>query len=120
MLQHLTFVSPNAAELVAMAQAAQAAQQRRPEPAATSSQPPPPPSLQQQRHLHLPQQPVSDSTQQSRRQQGAEAGGEARGMLRRLAPHLAVLLQVSAPGSRVRQGLSLTVQQPRHLQLLDT
>ena len=97
-LQHLAFVSPNAAELVAMAQALHAAQQRRPDQTFTSSQPPlpplPPPPPQ---YLQPPQQ-VCSSLQQSQQQQGAEAGSEARGLLQRLAPHMAIMLQVSAVG----------------------
>lgn len=100
-LQHLTFVSPNATELVAMAQAVYAAQQRWHGQSAHSHQallPPvsrPPLPLQQQQQQPQ-QQPASNSTQQSQQQEGAEAGGESRGLLQRLAPHLAVLLQVSA------------------------
>jgi hypothetical protein len=84
-LQHLAFVSPNVAELVAMAQAASSVQQRRPNQTAASSQPPPLPPLQQQQQ----------------QQQRAEAGGNTRGLLLQLAPHLAVLLQVSALGFHV-------------------
>ena len=99
-LQHLAFVSPNAAELVAMAQAAHAAQQRQPNLTATSSQPPPPPppSPPPPQQQQSPQQQESSSMQRSRQPQGSEAGSEARGLLRRLAPHLAVLLQVCAAG----------------------
>ena len=94
-LQHLAFVSPNAAELAAMAQAAcEALHQRRPQHTAHGSRPPPPQEQRNERHLR-----ASSQLEAAPLQQGAEAGGGPRGVVAPLVPYLAVLLQVGASES---------------------